>query len=287
MANVTVTPGYVWTSGETVTPTKLNAAATLTATATLNDGEVTNVKLSSGIDAGKLTVGTLPIARIADGAVNNAKLANDIDASKLTTGTLPIARIADGAVTNNKLSLAANAGEIKKALNADNAPPIFACRAWVNFDGTVADNLAGTYTRTGTDVTVSAASHGLIVGSVVRLDFTGGTPTSALDGTYTVTQIDDANTFHVTTAASGTSAGGTVALLRRLIRNSGNVSSVSATASGEHVINFAVAMPSANYAIAEGGAADARIGAGAKQPTAQSFYIELANVSINTAAVFA
>jgi hypothetical protein len=147
--------------------------------------------------------------------------------------------------------------------------------------------LAGTYTRTGTEATVTATAHGLIVGSVVRLDFTGGTPTSALDGNYTVTQVDDANTFRVTTVASGASTGGTVVLLRRLIRGSGNVSSVSAIASGEHVINFAVAMPNANYAVAEGGAADARIGVGAKQPTAQAFYIELANVSINTVAVFA
>jgi len=140
MANVT--PGIVWTSGETVTPTKLNAAAAPAVTLANNevttgsilDGAVTNAKLASGIDAGKLTAGTLPMARIADGAVVNAKLGNDLDAGKLTAGTLPIARIADGAVTNNKLSLAANAGEIKKAINADNDPPIYACRAWVNFN---------------------------------------------------------------------------------------------------------------------------------------------------------
>jgi hypothetical protein len=106
MATVTVTPGYNWVSGEVVTPAKMNLAAAPTVTAVLADGEVTNVKL-----------------------------ATDIDASKLTTGTLPIARIADDAVTDAKLSLAANAGEVKKALNADNAPSIFACRAWVNFDG--------------------------------------------------------------------------------------------------------------------------------------------------------
>jgi hypothetical protein len=268
MATVNVTPGYNWVSGEVVTPAKMNLAAAPTVTAVLADGEITTNKL-------------------APAAVTNAKLAADLDASKLTTGTLPIARIADDAITNDKLSLSANAGEVKKALNADTAPPIYACRAWVNFDGTVADNLAGTYARTGTDVTVTATGHGLIVGNVVRLDFTGGTPTAALDGTYTVTQVDDANAFRVTTVASGTSAGGTVALLRRLIRGAGNVSSVSATASGEHVINFSVAMPSANYAVAEGGAADARIGTAAKQPTAEAFYIELANVSINTAAVFA
>jgi hypothetical protein len=111
----TVTASYNWASGETVTPTKLNTTAA--PTVVVDDNEVTTGK-------------------ILDGAVTNVKLATGIDASKLTTGTLPIARIADDAVTNDKLSLAANAGEIKKALNADNDPPIFACRAWVNFDAT-------------------------------------------------------------------------------------------------------------------------------------------------------
>jgi hypothetical protein len=53
--------------------------------------------------------------------------------------------IGDDQVTNDKLSLAANDGEIKKALNADNAPPIFACRAWVNFDGTAGSTVDGEF----------------------------------------------------------------------------------------------------------------------------------------------
>jgi len=56
--------------------------------------------------------------------------------SGLVDNSVTSGKIASGSVTNAKLSLAANAGEIKKALNADNSPPIFACRAWVNFDGT-------------------------------------------------------------------------------------------------------------------------------------------------------
>jgi hypothetical protein len=93
--------------------------------------------------ASAIANGSVSTAKIVDANVTNAKLASDIDASKLTTGTLPIARIADDAVTDAKLSLAANAGEIKKALNADNSPPIFACRAWVNFDGTTVTNVGG------------------------------------------------------------------------------------------------------------------------------------------------
>jgi hypothetical protein len=110
----TVTPGIQFVSGETVTPAKLNAAAA--PTVAVADGEITT-------------------AKILDGNVTNAKLASGIDASKITTGTLPADRIGAGAVTNDKLSLTADAGEIKKALNADNDPPIYACRAWVNFAG--------------------------------------------------------------------------------------------------------------------------------------------------------
>ena len=79
----TVTAGYSWVSGETVTPAKLNTTAA--PTVVVADNEVTTSK-------------------ILDGAVTNAKLASGIDASKLTTGTLPIARITDAAVTPAKLS---------------------------------------------------------------------------------------------------------------------------------------------------------------------------------------
>ena len=161
----TATTGYTWASGNTVLPGLLNQMVN-SATITLSNDEVTT-------------------AKIADANVTDAKLATGIDASKLTTGTLPIARIADDAVTDAKLSLAANAGEVKKALNADNSPPIFACRAWVNFDGTK--------------------------------DTTGAASTS--------------NT-------------------NRLIRGSGNVTSVLRNGTGDYTITFTTAMPDANYAIA-------------------------------------
>jgi hypothetical protein len=244
----TLTKGHTFASGDTVTATKLNdlvddATATF---ATADDTDDSTLEVSGNK------------FRVKDAGVTNAKLATGIDASKITTGEMSGSRLVDDSVTDAKLSLAANAGEVKKALNADNAPPIYACRAWVNFDGTVADNLAGTYTRAGTDVTISATGHGLIVGNVVELDFTGGSPTAAVDGDYTVTQVDDANTFDVTTSASGSSSGGTVSLLRRLIRGAGNVSSVSRISTGKYAVNFATAMPDANYAaVGSSGAAAA------------------------------
>jgi hypothetical protein len=123
MANVSA--GYNWVSGETVTPTKLNSAAA--PTVVVADNEVTT-------------------AKIADGNVTTAKIADtNVTAAKLASNAVETAKIADDAVTDAKLSLAANAGEVKKALNADNAPPIFACRAWVNFDGTAGDTIGGEF----------------------------------------------------------------------------------------------------------------------------------------------
>ncbi len=104
----TVTAGYTWTSGETVTPAKLNSAAA-------------------------------PTVVVADGEVTAAKLAATLDLSSKTV-TLP-----DDSVTNAKLSLAANDGEIKKALNADNSPPIYACRAWVAFNATTGSTVDGEF----------------------------------------------------------------------------------------------------------------------------------------------
>jgi hypothetical protein len=116
MATVTVTPGYSWSSGEIVTPAKMNLAAapTVTVTDTIPNNSVTTVK-------------------ILDGAVTNAKLATGLDASKLTTGTLPIARIADSAVTGSKLadgmtvqtvySQTTSIQTIDQAIPADNTKP--------------------------------------------------------------------------------------------------------------------------------------------------------------------
>jgi len=111
----TVTAGYNWVSGETVTPAKLNSTAAPTV-AVAND-EITTAKI---LDA-------------------------NVTAAKLASNAVETAKIADDAVTNAKLSLSANDGEIKKAINADNAAPIYACRAWVNFDGANGATVSGEF----------------------------------------------------------------------------------------------------------------------------------------------
>ena len=51
-------------------------------------------------------------------------------------GTTGASAVQDSSVTDGKLSLTANSAQIKVALNASNGAPIYACRAWVNFNGT-------------------------------------------------------------------------------------------------------------------------------------------------------
>lgn len=111
-------------------------------------------------------------------------------------------------------------------------------KAWVNFDGTTAANVSGTYSRTGTTVTVTYNGHGYIVGHVIYADITSG---SATDGLYTITGVTQ-NTFTYTEGGSG-STSGNVTLLRRLVRVSYSVHSVTQTAAtGRWVVNYTKAI---------------------------------------------
>jgi hypothetical protein len=52
------------------------------------------------------------------------------------SGTTGVSQVQDGVVSDSKLTLTANSAPIKTALNASGATPVYACRAWVNFNGT-------------------------------------------------------------------------------------------------------------------------------------------------------
>lgn len=61
----------------------------------------------------------------------------------------------------------------------------------------------GTYSRTGSTVTVTVANHGLVNDDSVKLDFTSG---AATDGVFAATVVD-ANSFTVTHGSSGSTSG--------------------------------------------------------------------------------
>jgi hypothetical protein len=119
----------------------------------------------------------------------------------------------------------------------------------VNFDGLTADNLTGTYSQSGTTVTVTATAHGHKVGHQIYADVTSGT---GVDGTYTVATVNpDGNSFTYTAGTSLTTSGN-ITLRRRSIRGSGNVQSVAYNGVGDYTINFTTAMPDANYCVTTG-----------------------------------
>ncbi len=66
-----------------------------------------------------------------------------------------------------------------------------------------ANTKSGTYSRTGTTVTITYNSHGLSSGDRVYADFTSGTAT---DGYYTISNVTT-NTFDVIDSASGSTTG--------------------------------------------------------------------------------
>ena len=121
----------------------------------------------------------------------------------------------------------------------------YGCRAWVNFNGAANTNLSGTYSQSGTTVTVTATSHGLIVDNVVYSDITSGT---GVDGTYTVATVTSSSVFTYTAGTSLTTSGN-VTLLRNTIRASGNVSSITDNGTGDYTVNFTTAMPDSNYSV--------------------------------------
>jgi hypothetical protein len=99
----TVTAGYTWTSGETVTPAKLNSAAAPTV-AVAND-EITTAKiLDANVTAAKLASNAVETAKILDANVTQAKLAANV------AGTGPVFRARQSSAQT--LSVSASAAKV-------------------------------------------------------------------------------------------------------------------------------------------------------------------------------
>lgn len=62
----------------------------------------------------------------------------------------------------------------------------------------------GTYSQSGTTVTIAISSHGVAIGDILTIDYTSGAGT---DGTFAVATVTNDNSFTVTAAASATNSG--------------------------------------------------------------------------------
>ena len=231
---------------------------------------------TGGITSNEMATDAVTANAIASGVITNAKISATaaISLSKLASEALPAgitvatANLVDANVTTAKIANAAITAPKLDGAQTGSAP-VFGVRAWANFDTTANADLAGTFSRSGTTVTVTVTGHGLIAGNLIFIDFTAGTGTVAPDGLYVVATVTDANNFTVTSAASA-SGTGTVTLKRKEIKSSGNISCISAAApspvipptandtvaNGYYVANFSVAMPNANFVVLGTGSED-------------------------------
>jgi hypothetical protein len=180
------------------------------------------------------------------GAQPSTTNAEIVRVTNISTDTLTITRAQESTAARSIVVGDQIAATITAKTLTDVEAMASATIKWVTFDGTSAANLACTYSRTGTTVTVSSTAHGHLVGHVVFIDFTSG---GALDGQYTIVTVPDANSYTVTTVASGAIAGGsTMNELRRTIADSDGVHSVSFVNTSTFYVNFSAAFPSADYA---------------------------------------
>jgi hypothetical protein len=136
----------------------------------------TTIVLASGATAGDLV------------EVISFYVSSVLNAIPGTAGSVGTTYLANASVTNDKLSLTANASNIMTALNASGSAPIYAARAWVNFNGTgtvairasgnvtsITDNGTGDYTVNFTTALADANYSGQVcIGTLNASDGVGG-----------------------------------------------------------------------------------------------------------------
>ncbi len=80
----------------------------------------------------------------------------------------------------------------------------------------------GTYSQSGTTVTITITDHGVAVNDVLTIDYTSG---SAVDGSFIVASVTTTSVFTVVAAASATSSGNvsiTLAGAKKFVCNTWN-----------------------------------------------------------------
>lgn len=190
---------------------------------------------------------------IASGGTGQTTAATAFDALKQAatdayTGVVELATNAEslaGTDTTRPITPAS----MRAGFSATGNAPVFAARAWINFYGVPT---GGTYSRTGTLVTVNMTAHGMSTGMVANLTFSAGTGGTATSGSYTITSTG-LDSFTVTDTASGSISGSPSVTRNTYIRASGNVTSLTTNGTGVYTVNFATALPDNYYTVSGAG----------------------------------
>lgn len=265
---------------EVVDATNLIRTSNNTFTGTNTFTGATNFDQAPTLDAPLAVASGGTSAATAAAAFDNLKQA----ATDTYAGVVELATAGE-ATAGTGSTRALTPSTLRAGLNAAGTAPVFAPRAWVNFNGTLAANITGTYTRAGTTVTVTTGvAHGHVVGHRVYLDFTSG---AAGDLAATVTSVADAYTFTITHTASGTTSGN-VTINRRAIIGAGNVSNVAYLATGTFAVNFTAALDDTAHCAVVSAASISFVGTSTANRTASSTTVlthDTASVTANVADV--
>ena len=222
---------------------------TLTVTVTAHGravGDVVYLNFTSGTAAdGYFTIATVPDENSFTVTYGSSiTTSGNVTGYYSNNGSIPVAsndETVAGISTTRAVSPAGLINYIDNRFTSSGAAPNFLARMWVYFSGSVDADILGTWSRTGTLVTVTMTDHKFVTGNRGYLNFNA----TVTDGVYDITRVD-ANTFTVVSATSG-SATGTVTSQQQTIYGYGNVSVVSRNATGDYIINFEKEMPTAFY----------------------------------------
>lgn len=171
-----------------------SSTITFTATNGFSAGQEVNIDFTRVTDAtlvdGKYTIASANGSSFTINYGSTVTSSGDFSAERY--GIIAVANAAE-AIDRTKTTKAITPATLRDAINAQNAPPIYACRAWVTFDAT--RNAAGTSST----------------GNTTRFIYASGNVTSVLktaDGRFTITlttAMPDTN-YAVTGQAKGGTA---------------------------------------------------------------------------------
>ena len=191
---------YTFTSGDTVTPTKLNSARTVSAiqTADISDAQITEAKLAAS---------SVSTAKIADGNVTLAKLVTAVQQALLPAGAVqafamnsaPAGWLAADGSNVNRTTYAALFAAIGTTYGAGDGSTTFALPDlrgyFVRGSGTNGDGTAaGTFGAKQADE-LKAHTHTVTDSSIATIGFTtGGNGYNVVSGTLTRTTSSEGGT---------------------------------------------------------------------------------------------
>jgi hypothetical protein len=248
----------------TGTATSFNGSANISIPVTINAGSITPAKLSTGgpswDTSGNVGIGTSsPIAKLD--VVGSSQVSQP---SGQTFGPVFYLNNTNNSGRNWYITSAGSGnfagsgnleiGNVGGGGNVVCANPIVKCqttaKAWINFYGTAPiTTAAGTYTRSGTTVTVTTpTNHNYSTGFNVFVTSATDSGLVTLYPSFVVVTVTSATQFTFTTASTGASSG-SITTTANSIRSSYNVSSISKLGVGDYQISFQTPMADADYSV--------------------------------------